>query len=189
MKWLLSYLDPKSGARVLDVGGYPYTWRDLPVALNVTTLNLEKVPDEPCARTMVGNGCKMDFPASSFDILFSNSVIEHVGSADKQKEFAAECRRVGRSLWVQTPARSFFMEPHLITPFIHFASLRWQRRLLRNFTTWGLLSRPSRSEVDDFLAEVRLLNRREMEELFPDCTIVTERFLGMPKSYIAIRTC
>ena len=51
---------------------------------------------------------------------YSNSVIEHLHEFDQQKRFADEVRRVGRKLWVQTPARGFFVEPHLITPFIHY---------------------------------------------------------------------
>ncbi len=34
----------------------------------------------------------------------------------------------------------------------------------------------------------RLLTKREMRQLFPDCEIYTEKLLGfIPKSYIAVR--
>jgi hypothetical protein len=42
-------------------------------------------------------------------------------------------------------------------------------------------------EVAQFLDEVRLVTFYEMQELFPDCTIERERFLGLTKSDIALR--
>ena len=74
-----------------------------------------------------------------------------------------------------------------MTPFLHWLPVRWQRRLIRNFTMWGWLTRPSASDVETFLAEVRLLTRSEMVQLYPDCEILEEKFLGMTKSYIAVR--
>jgi hypothetical protein len=59
---------------------------------------------------------------------------------------------------------------------------------MRNFTVWGLLTRPTAQQVDDFLAEIRLLSYREMRELFPECEIIRERFFGLTKSYIAVKT-
>lgn len=41
--------------------------------------------------------------------------------------------------------------------------------------------------MEAFLDEVRLLTFAEMKLLFPDCTILRERFLGLTKSYIAVR--
>src|SRR5207237_8356757 len=55
-----------------------------------------------------------------FDVVFSNSVIEHVGNADKRKEFAREVLRLGRSYWVQTPSMWFPMEAHCGMPFWWF---------------------------------------------------------------------
>ena len=114
-------------------------------------------------------------------------MIEHLGTLENQETFARECRRVGRRLWVQTPARSFFIEPHLLTPFIHYLPAGLQRRLIRNFSVWGLLTRPTARQLQDFMTEVRLLNRREMQGLFPDCQIVSEKIAGLVKSYIAVR--
>ena len=59
---------------------------------------------------------------------------------------------------------------------------------LRNFTLRGWLERPSPTAGEEFLAEVRLLTADEMNVLFPDCTILREQFLGVTKSYIAVRT-
>ena len=119
--------------------------------------------------------------------MFSNSVIEHVGTFARQKSFANESRRVGKALWIQTPARSFFIEPHFLTPFIHFFPQPVQSRLVRNFTLWGVLARPTREEAKQFLSEIRLLSKSEIELLFPDCDIVRERVVGLTKSFIAVR--
>jgi hypothetical protein len=176
---------------MLDVGGYPWFWSEFALQNPITLLNLEFAPrlaDEyPDFAYVTGDACRMPFADRAFPVVFSNSVIEHVGTWERQQQFAAEARRVGRRLWVQTPAREFFVEPHLLAPFIHWLPARWKRRLIRHGTIWGWLTRPTPEQVDGFLSEVRLLRRSEMRLLFPDCEILTERLLGLPKSYIAIR--
>lgn len=178
---------------VLDVGGTAPTWL-LPEMreLRAVLLNLKAYPlDEAHAgrlRTVAGDACNLvDYEDDEFEVVFSNSVIEHVGTYENQKRMAAELRRVGKRLWIQTPARSFFVEPHYMTPFIHWFPKEARRKLLRWFTLWGWIYRPSKQRVDDMLAELRLLSYDEMKELFPDCKIRRERFLGMTKSFIAVR--
>ena len=46
----------------------------------------------------------------------------------------------------------------------------------------------SKEIVDRLVDETRLLDGREMRALFPDCEIHRERFLGLTKSYLAIRS-
>jgi len=89
--------------------------------------------------------------------------------------------------WIQTPARSFPIEPHLITLFIHYLPKSLQQRLIRWFTVWGWMTKPSAEKVSVFLEEVRLLTYKEMRALFPDGKIIRERFLGLTKSYIALK--
>ena len=191
MRWFLREVALTATEPILDVGGNPWFWREAELPNPLTLLNVSFAPgleqEYPDRTFLTGDGCRLPCPDGAYAVVFSNSVIEHVGTWDRQRQFAAEARRVGRRLWIQTPAREFFIEPHLLAPFIHWMTVAWQRRLIRNLTGWGWLTRPTPAQVDAFLAEVRLLTYAEMRTLFPDCTILRERFLGMTKSYIALR--
>lgn len=185
---------PTPTTRILDVGGTVAFWAAAPLPARITLLNAmpPELPPATAAPAGVvaalgGDGCDLPFAAESFDIAFSNSVIEHVGDWGRQQDFAREIRRVGRGLWVQTPARAFPIEPHLLALGVHWLPRRWQRRILRWVAPRAWLERWTQADVDAFLAEVRLLNAAEMRQLFPDCVIVRETFLGLTKSYIAHR--
>ena len=190
MRRFLEATKPTAVTRMLDVGGFPGNWPEGLCPAQITIVNLdysEEMAKGSRHQMMKGDGCNLQFADQSFDIVHSNSVIEHLSTFEKQKRFATEVRRVGGRLWVQTPARWFPVEPHLITLFIHYLPKSWQRKLLRHFTIWGLLGKPSQRQVDEFLAEVRLLTLTEMKFLFPDCEIQREHFLGLTKAYVAIR--
>jgi hypothetical protein len=185
---------PGPETRILDVGGLPRFWTaNLPIKARITVLNLEPLEDyeasfaTPNMTCVVGNGTRLDYADNEFDIVFSNSVVEHVGTLENQVAFAREARRVGRGYWVQTPAHEFPIEPHYWSPFIHWLPKSAQRRLLRNFTLWGIMGRPDKATIEEALAEVRLMTRREVRELFPDGKIWTERLLGLSKSYTAYK--
>ena len=182
---------PFAGERLLDVGGTPHFWEQTGGSVpQITLLNLPGKGQTTRATShagVEGDGCALPFPDQSFEIIFSNSVIEHVGTWERQEAFAQEARRVGQRPWVQTPAREFPIEPHVIAPFFHWLPRHWQRRLMRNFTLRGWLERPDEATVEAFLKEVRLISHEEMKRLFPDCVILRERFLGLTKSYIAVR--
>jgi hypothetical protein len=173
---------------IVDVGGTALNWSLIDCPAHVTLVNIDVDHDEPPPGMTfaVGDGRRLDYADGSFDIVFSNSVIEHVGDFEDQRRFADEARRVGRGLWVQTPAKEFFLEPHLFTPFIHRLPKETRSKLVRNFTVRGWIERPGPETVEELVA-VRLLGRDEMTSLFPDCRILEERFLGMTKSYVALR--
>lgn len=105
----------------------------------------------------------MDLPSGYFDLVYSNSVIEHLSTWSKQEAMAAEMRRLGRRYFVQTPDRWFFMEPHLITPCIHYLPESSRRRLLRRCTAWAWITHATQAQCDAFVNEVRLLTRAEMQ--------------------------
>ena len=172
---------------VLDVGGTAYNWSLLPERPRVVVLNLW-TPD-PASRDgltwLVGDGLRLPFRDGEFDVVFSNSVIEHVSTLENQRRFAEECRRVGRRYFVQTPNRFFPIDPHFATPFFHWLPRAWQRRLLRRFTLWGVATKPPPDLQERKLRTIRLLDPVVMGRLFPDAEIWRERFLGLTKSVVA----
>jgi SAM-dependent methyltransferase len=178
--------------RVLDVGGTPATWADLALRPRVVILNMPRESEAFDGMLSVGgDGCALPFRDQSFDVVFSNSVIEHVGSWEKQQRFAAEVARVGRRYWVQTPNRYFPIETHLLTPFLHWLPGSWQRRIAPRFTVWSLLTNVGREQrewyIRHFLCEIQLLDAGQMARLFPGAEVVRERAWGMVKSLIAVR--
>jgi hypothetical protein len=174
----------RGGVTVLDLGGHPAIWRGVSCPLKVTILNLpgNVSRSEVSHHTFTyveGDACDVrgvdDF---SFDIVFSNSVIEHVGPAVKQDDFAREVRRLGRSYWVQTPSNLFPLEAHTGMPFwwLYPDGLRqyflrgWKRKL----PAWT-----------EFIEGTRVLSKKRMRELFPEAQVLVERYFGIPKSYVA----
>ena len=188
MKAMAQYFGMTEETNVLDVGGSMFNWSLLPFRPRLTILNLGPRPQHlPAEITYVqGDGLNLSFDENSFDLVFSNSVIEHVGGWDDQVRMANEIRRVGISYYVQTPNYWFPIEPHLITPIFHWLPTEAQRKLIRNFTVWGLLTRPPRESCERFLESIRLLTKREMAMLFTEAEWMNERVLGLEKSIIAV---
>ena len=183
-------MKPLENERILDVGGDHWFWSTMGWKSPITLLNLY-IPDVPYDAKqfsyVLGDGVKNPFQDKEYDIVFSNSTIEHVGAFENQVKFANEIRRTGKRYWVQTPNRWFFMEPHLVTPFIHYLPRNWQRKLLRYCTVWGLVAKPSKEQIDKFMTTIRLLTRTEMRRLFPDALLYEERFLFFAKSFVAYK--
>lgn len=176
-----------SNTRVLDVGGTLLNWSFLRIQPQLTILNVHLPSEElpPNVEWIVGDARAMTFEDNSFDVVFSNSVIEHVGEWEDQKRFAEEIRRVGKGYFVQTPNYYFPIEPHLMTPFIHWLPRNVGRRLV-GLTVRHFLTRDLQQSLEIF-GEVRLLKPKEVREMFPDAEIVYEWVLGLPKSVLAIK--
>ena len=174
----------RDGLRVLDLGGQPEIWAHVPHALHVTLLNLPGVHHDVAPSThtfehLDGDACDArQFGDNSFDIVFSNSVIEHVGPQDKQAAFAAEAQRLGKAYWVQTPAIWFPIEAHSGLPFWWFYPQALRAHLLRRWDK-------TLPEWSQYIRETRVVARDDLAQLFPDAQIYVERVLGIPKSYVA----
>ena len=182
----ISAMNLTAETTVLDVGGTSLFWSSMPIKPNVTLLNIRKDSGNSFPQ-IEASACDIPCADKSFDIVFSNSMIEHLGTWENQKQAAREMLRVGKRIWVQTPYRWFPVEPHLLTPFIHWFPHKYQRRMLP-YTVWALIAKPSAEYCDGFWREVRLLTIPSLKKLFPDCQIIYERFGFLIKSLIAVRT-
>lgn len=73
----------------------------------------------------------LPFPDRSFDVVYSNAVIEHVGSRALQRDFVRELERVGRRVFLAAPNRWFPIEQHTALPLLHYLPAPLFRALLR----------------------------------------------------------
>lgn len=181
--------------RVLDVGGTAHFWSRAAATLRhpceVTLLNLSAEPIPPghpiCVASVAGDGRNMrDLQDGSFNVVFSNSVIEHVGTIGDQTAMANEVRRVGQSYFVQTPNRYFPIEPHFLCPFWQFFPTSIRAFLHRHFHMGWMPRQPDRAAALADVRSIRLLTCHEFRALFPDGEIVPEYVGGLVKSWMAI---
>jgi hypothetical protein len=187
MRQFVEWFGIRHDTRILDVGGTLFNWQLVDVRPRLTIVNV--VPPEGVlpdgVEWLVADGRALPFGDRSFDVCFSNSVIEHVGTWDDQISLAREIRRVAPRYYVQTPNYWFPIEPHFMAPAIHWIPTAL-RRMLAPWTPWGLFNRSNRDDMEALLA-TRLITRKEMSTLFPEADIRCERFFGLCKSLVAVK--
>jgi SAM-dependent methyltransferase len=176
--------------RILDVGGTDAFWRNSDLlsdpGIGVTLLNVEFASqDSPAVDHVRGDARALEFADKSFDIVYSNSVIEHVGEAADQRRMAREIQRVGERYFVQTPNYFFPIEPHFLVPGFQFLPVSARARLLNTFDLGWSAREPDLASAREVVDSVKLLKRRDFSALFPGSTIYDERVLGLTKSFIA----
>lgn len=174
-------------SRVLDIGGTPYFWNlaaelSLPLP-KITLLNL--APQPPGFPQVLGDACRLPFRDQSFEAVFCNSVIEHLGTREAQLQLANEIRRVARAYFVQTPSRRFPVETHFVTLFLHWFPKPVQKRWMRRLSLAGTEGRLPQAALEPFLNDLLLLNAPEFHALFPEAEVQVERLLGFEKSLVA----
>ncbi|RFC68104.1 class I SAM-dependent methyltransferase [Mesorhizobium denitrificans] len=187
----ISRLREKLGRNItiLDIGGRPDYWYNVNLD-GVGVLHVLNNDPSELRRPVPSNvfefasGDARDLSAysdKSFDLVHSNSVIEHVGDWPDMFAMAKEARRVGSSGWVQTPAWEFPIEPHFQLPFVHWFSKPVRHKAL---SVWPCYRRLSLEEKRSHIDEINLVSYRQFSELFPNCEIFIERLL-LAKSYVA----
>lgn len=178
--------------RVLDLGGDLATWQEAPVRpRHVTSLNLDARHqlESDWFLGLTGDACApperlMD---RTYDLAFSNSLLEHVGGHAKRKQLAEVILDVAPQFWVQTPYRYFPVEPHWMVPGMQFLPLAAQAFISRRMP-FGPASRDTPLEdVVDACAYVELVSLTQFRDYFPGAAIWRESFLGLTKSLVAVR--
>jgi SAM-dependent methyltransferase len=198
--------DLREDTRILDLGGgdgehirlvlenTPVRPENVYVA-DVNEKALERARAHGHHTALLSQDGKVPFADGFFDIVFCSSVIEHVTvpksevwqhrdelfarkAVAHQRQFADEILRISKSFWVQTPARSFFFETHSWLPFVGWLPRSMQVAISSVTRRYWVVRHPP---------DYYLLTRGHMEALFPGARIVSERWLGITKSWIALR--
>jgi len=146
---------------------------------------------------LVGQAGTLPFPDGYFDIVYCSSVIEHVTIPKEQvwtltsgKEFreralkhqhafAREIQRVGRQFFVQTPYKWFVLESHSWLPFVSWLPRRAQLPVLKAARRFW----PKTTHPDWYL-----LDKREFASMFEGAEIRAEKWLGLTKSIMAVKS-
>jgi len=170
----LGLLSTQQPGRLLDVGGgtgmngeFARLYQRFE---SVTVANLN--PPDHCAeapynlRIVKADGRFLPFADKSFDWIFSNAVIEHVGNWEDQRQFAAEIRRVASAgYFITTPNLYFPIEPHALLPLYQFYPERLKSFALR-------VSPGYMREVE----HIELLTKRKLQVLFPEAQVLYINF-------------
>ncbi|MEX0409726.1 SAM-dependent methyltransferase [Aquibium sp. LZ166] len=127
------------------------------------------------------------FEGRRFDLVHSNSVIEHVGSWLDMVDFAENTRRLAPRYYMQTPNFWFPYEPHFRTAGFQYLPARVRERLIMRYSLGFFRRIGTIEEARDIIYHHHLLSTREIRKLFPDATVRHEKVAGLNKSIIAIR--
>jgi hypothetical protein len=188
------HIRPDSLFKILDIGGDIGYWKNIGwqnsqcriYLLNLYAADISE-EDSKSFESVQGSGLNLPYQRGDFDLVFSNSVIEHVGSFENQLQFANEVKRLSDRYIVQTPSFWFPLEPHSLIPFFQFIPHSIRAFLIMWF---DINYFPKASSYQDALQVSRstlMLTKKEFRNLFPDAEIQVERLLGIPKSYTAIK--
>ncbi len=174
---------------ILDIGGTQEFWSLMlpgdPGDIRVTLLNLEhqRVSSRHFVSASGDARAMPQFADRSFDVVFSNSVIEHVGSYVEQAKMAAEIRRVGKRYFVQTPNKRFPLEPHFLFPWFQYLPAAIRAGMLQRFNVGWYQRIPDAAAARAEVNSIQLLTRRRFVSLFPGAGLHVEKFAGLAKSF------
>jgi Methyltransferase domain len=189
-EFIRTHLPELAEMNVLDLGGTLHWWQRAPARPNhVTIVNLDTSDaDARWLTAITGDACHADelVAGQSFDLVFSNSLIEHVGGHQARSALAQVIRTLAPRYLVQTPYRYFPVEPHWLFPGMQFLPLPVRRAIAPRWPLGHTHGWPAPQALSEVMS-TELIGATEMRTYFPDGKLYWERFLGLPKSIIVIR--
>ncbi|WP_297564403.1 SAM-dependent methyltransferase [Nitratireductor sp.] len=190
-------LSEKTQIRILDLGGTEEYWKigsdfleKHRQNLKITLVNLEaeRVKNTGLFDSLAGDAADPQLLAGeSFDLVHSNSVVEHVGSWERMIQFAENTKRLSKRYFVQTPNYWFPFEPHFRTPGFQYLPNSVKVGLVRRFQLGFFPRTPDLEEARDLVEHNKLISARQMRRLFDDGEILFEKLAFLNKSIMAIR--
>lgn len=160
-----------------------------PARFHIVLLNLQMPTLPPGTEgfsTEAGDACDLTPHLKDVDIIFSNSVIEHVGSRERQTAMADTIRNSRLPYAIQTPNFWFPLEPHAHIPGFQFIPHRLRARMIQRRGFQYFPKKPTYRECLEVSRSTQMLTARQMKRLFPEAVLLKERFFGMAKSFTAV---
>ena len=96
---------------------YPWPERITAVSTQYLAAFQQAFPKVTAVRA---DGRALPFADDSFDIGFSNAVVEHLPDLDSQRAFVGELCRVSGRVFLTTPNRRFPVDTHTLIPLAHW---------------------------------------------------------------------
>ena len=174
--------------RVLDLGGTAVSWQVSGLrARSVTVVNLDQSadPGESWMNIVRGDACAGGF--GKYDLVYSNSLMEHLGGHTRRQQFADVVQESAPCWWIQTPYRYFPIEPHWIFPGFQFLPFRVRVMICQHWGTIHVSTIKNRAQAAESVASIELISATEMRAYFPTSEIWFERLAGIPKSLVAVK--
>ena len=172
--------------RVIDLGGTPDYWVNASVRpASVRCVNLEPrdaSSDPSWIEYAVADACEPQ--AGEYDLVVSNSCIEHVGGHERRLRFSETVHAAAERHWIQTPYRYFPIEPHWVFPGFQFFPTSVQMQLSKKWPLGHIRSTTDSAWAD--VSWVELLSITDMRGYFSDSAMYLERWSGAVKSIVAI---
>lgn len=194
MELLRDHVPLRGDERILDIGSQVDNQsrqilervenRKNLTAINLLGDHLEEIRGAyPGIHVMRADACELPFADKSFDLVYSNAVIEHVGDFAAQKRMADEVRRVGRRWFITTPNRWFPFEFHVRMPLISWLPPRLMHRAAR---VWGYNHVRRRYQPGCDYSDVHLMTARQLRAAFPDSIVLKPRVTIWPETLVIV---
>lgn len=163
-------MQPSTSMSLLDMGGAPGFGGEFDNLRSLFGRVVIANTDPHCEGRLapnvtfdVANGCALPYPDRSFDWVFSNAVLEHVGDRTQQEQFTREMERVARiGYFLSTPNRHFLLDPHTYLPLYHVLPDRIQKFAVRfsigHMRNWQPLGLVSARDLRDMLPLARVFS-------------------------------
>lgn len=183
--------------RIIDLGGTERYWhvgerflKHNQARISITLVNLKPETATPDSVFTAHAGDATDptlLAGEEFDLVHSNSVIEHVGTRIDMQRYADNVRRLASRYYVQTPNYWFLFEPHFRLPAFQYLPERLRVAIIRNFGVGFFDKIRDRDKALDIIRHHQLVSAREVRRFFPDAQIKFEKLGPLTKSIMAIR--
>lgn len=190
-------MNPTKEMKILDIGAEinptnksvirfidNYPWKSNVSAINLSSEHISTIKQYyPEVDARVGDACDLPWEDKHFDIVYSNAVIEHVGSFEKQKKMATEIMRVGKSWFVTTPNRWYPFEFHMRLPFVTWLPrngyIRFGQVISYNHVKRKYMTGIRRDDL-------RLMTVKDLKRCFPTSRVIKQRVTFMPETLICV---